>query len=82
MYRDKCIEDLKIRYADMLANLDTSDLQFLYSYPELYTMPADELTPLIELLEARRKTPPEEYSGSLDYRAGLGYGIEIIKAIL
>ena len=81
-HRDKNIEDLTARYTAYLAGLDSSDIGFLAEDPELYVMPEDELTPLIELLEARRKTPPEEYSDSMDYEAGLEYGIEIIEAIL
>jgi hypothetical protein len=82
MYRDKNIEDLISRYTSYLASLESSDITFLAKDPELYIMPEDELTPLIELLEARRKTPPPEYDDSMEYAAGLEYGIEIIEAIL
>ena len=74
-YRDKNIEDLTARYTAYLAGLDSSDIAYLAEDPELYVMPEDELTPLIELLEARQKELDEPC-------AGLEYAIEIIEAIL
>jgi len=81
-YRDKNIEDLKARYSAYLESLDSADIGAIAEDVELLIIPADELSPLLDLLHARRKNPPEEYEDSADYTAGLEYAIEIIEAIL